>query len=148
MRSRSQSGQDITRQYVSGRDRLDAARAERRELLRRLERATTDAQAEAIRRRLDLTAAEIRGLRGTLRDLRLRTDYAALSVSLTEENGDEGSGQGGTGAALDDALGSLSESLNIALRVLGVALPLGLVALLGWLAARTFRRRRRQSALV
>jgi hypothetical protein len=149
VRSRTQSGQDVTREFGSARDRLVAARAERRGLLRRLERADSDAEAEAIRRRLDLVAAEIRGLRSQLREVRLRAEYAAVSVSLVEENGDAGSGGGldGTGDALDDALGSLADSLNIALRVLGVLIPIGLVVLLGWIPARAVVRRRRESAL-
>ena len=69
----SQEGRDVTREHVTAKDRLQAARAERRSLLRRLEDADTDEEAEAIRRRLDLVAGEINGLRGQLRNLRLRT---------------------------------------------------------------------------
>ena len=82
VRSQSQSGRDVTREHVSARDRLQAARAERRSLLRRLENADTDEQAEAIRTRLDMVSAEINGLRAQLRDLRLRTDYAVVTVTL------------------------------------------------------------------
>ena len=49
VRSQSQSGRDVTREHVTARDRLQAARAERRSLLRRLEDADTDEEAEAIR---------------------------------------------------------------------------------------------------
>jgi hypothetical protein len=149
VRSRTQSGQDVTREFSLTRDRLAAARAERRSLLRRLERADTDEEAEAIRRRLDLVAGEIRGLRSQAREVRLRADYAAVSVSLAEDEDDSGSAGGlnGTSAALDDAVNSLAGSLNLALRVLGVILPLGLVALLAWIAVRAVFRRRRESAL-
>src|SRR5919109_2127883 len=147
VRSRTQSGQDVTRGYVSVRDRLDAARAERRSLLRRLERADTDAEAEAIRRRLDLVAAQIRGLRAQLRDLRLRTNYASVSVTLMAEGADSGS-SGGFGDAFDDFTASLAASGELALRALGVALPLSLLGLAGWLIVRHGRRRRRESALV
>ena len=83
VRSQSQDGQDVTAGYVSATDRLQSARAERRSLLRRLERSDTDTEAEALRRRLDLNARQVSGLRATLRDLRVRTDYAAISVTLT-----------------------------------------------------------------
>src|SRR6185503_4399542 len=53
VRTQSQTGRDVTREHVTAKDRLRAARAERRSLLRRLEVATTDEEAEAIRRRLD-----------------------------------------------------------------------------------------------
>ena len=150
VRSRTQSGVDVTRQFTSAAERLEGARAERRSLLRRLERAGSDAEAEALRRRLDLNAGEVRGLRGQVRELRARTDYAAVSVTLERDGADGGGGgQGddGLGGALDDALGSLEESVEIAVRVLGVAIPLALLAALAWVAARVARRRRREAAL-
>ncbi len=85
VRTQSQSGRDVTREHVTARDRLQSARAERRSLLRRLELAATDEEAEAIRRRLDLVAGEINGLRAQLRGLRLRTDYAVVTVSPAAE---------------------------------------------------------------
>ena len=63
--------------------------------------ATTDAEAEAIRRRLDIVAGEINGLRGRLHSLRLRTDYAVVTVSLLAK--DDGGASGG-GGSFDDAL--------------------------------------------
>lgn len=149
VRSRTQQGQDVTREAVTAEDRLEAARAERRSLLRRLERAGSDAEAEAIRRRLDLNAGEIRGLRAQVRDIRLRTGYATVSVTLEEKRGDgsTGASDDGLGGALDDALRSIGESAEIAVRVLGVALPLALLGALGWGAARFALRRSREAAL-
>jgi hypothetical protein len=149
VRSQSQSGQDVTRRHVTLRDRLQTARAERRSLLRRLEIAETDEEAEAIRRRLDIVAGEINGLRGLLRDLRLRTEYAVVSVELAGTEGDSGSG--GAGGSFDDAVndaGDLAVGLaGVLIRVLAIALPLGLIAALGWLATSLLRRRRRESVL-
>ena len=148
VRSRSQNGQDVTQEFVSAEDRLQAARAERRSLLRRLESADSDTEAEAIRRRLDLNAGEIRGLRWPGAQLRTRTDYAAVSVSLAREGDDAGARRGdGLGGALDDALGSLEDSVEILVRALGVAIPLGLSPRRWPLGARLFRRRRREAAL-
>jgi hypothetical protein len=148
VRTQSQSGRDVTREHVTAKDRLQSARAERRSLLRRLELAATDEEAEAIRRRLDLVAGEISGLRGQLRDLRLRTDYAVVTVSLLPKDGDEG---GGAGGSFDDALGDAGDLFvgvaGVIVRVLAVAVPLGLIVLAGWLAGRAFTRRRRESAL-
>jgi uncharacterized protein DUF4349 len=147
--SQSQSGRDVTRRHVTTEDRLQAARAERRSLLRRLELATTDEEAEAIRRRLDIVAAEINGLRGLLRDLRLRTNYAVVTVDLSG-TGDDSSGAG-AGGSLDDALddaGDLAVGLaGVLIRIAAIAGPLALIAALGWLAARLLRRRRRESVL-
>jgi hypothetical protein len=151
VRSRTQSGQDVTREFATAEDRLEAARAERRSLLRRLERAPSDSAAEAIRRRLDLNAGEIRGLRGQVRDLRTRTNYAAVTVSLQEAGDDGGASTPGSddglGGAVDDALASLGASVEILVRVLGVAIPLGLVAAALGFAGRALRRRRREAAL-
>ena len=149
VRARAEQGQDITPAVSRTAERLDEARADRRGLLRRLELAQTDAESRAIRRRLRLVSAEIRGLASELRGLRERVDYAAVTVTL-EEGGDEaGSDDGGAGAgaAFDDALGSLEGALELGIRVLGVLLPLALLAALGWLAARLALRRRRDAAL-
>ena len=149
VRTQSQSGRDVTREHVTARDRLESARAERRSLLRRLELAATDEEAEAIRRRLDLVAGEINGLRAQLRGLRLRTDYAVVTVSLLPKDGDQG---GGAGGSFDDALGDAGNLFvgmaGVIVRVLAVAVPLGLIALVSWLAGRAVTRRRRESALV
>jgi Domain of unknown function (DUF4349) len=149
VRSQSQSGQDVTRRHVTTRDRLQSARAERRSLLRRLENAATDEEAEAIRRRLDIVAGEINGLRALLRNLRLRTDYAVVTVELAGT--DDGSGSGGAGGSFDDALddaGDLAVGFaGVLIRVLAIALPLGLIGALGWLATSVLRRRRRESVL-
>jgi hypothetical protein len=145
----SQEGRDVTRQHATAKDRLQAARAERRSLLRRLEEADTDEEAEAIRRRLDLVAGEINGLRTQLRDLSLRTDYAVVTVTLlVAGHHDDNGGVGGSfDDAVDDAGSLLVGFAGVLIRVLALALPLGLIGLAAWLATRAARRRRRESAL-
>jgi hypothetical protein len=149
VRSQSQSGQDVTRRHVTIQDRLQSARAERRSLLRRLELAATDEEAEAIRRRLDIVAGEINGLRAILRDLRQRTAYAVVTVDLAGT--DESPGGGGASGSLDDALGDAGDLAvglaGVLIRVGAIAIPLGLIAALAWLATRALRRRRRESVL-
>jgi hypothetical protein len=62
--------------------------------------------------------------------------------------GSSGSGDGdGLGGAVDDALASLEDSVEILVRALGVLIPLGLLAAALALAARAFRHRRREAAL-
>jgi hypothetical protein len=145
--SQSQSGRDVTREHVTAKDRLQAARAQRRSLLRRLEEADTDAETEALRRQLDLVSGQINGLRTQLRDLRLRTNYAVVDVTLAAAKKDSGE-LGSLGDSFDDAGNLLAGFAGVTIRVLALALPLGLIALLAWLAAKTLRRRRRESALV
>ena len=143
----TEEGRDVTREHATAKDRLQAARAERRSLLRRLAGAQTDAEAEAFRRRLDLVSGEINGLRSQLRDLRLRTDYAVVTVHLAGDGSGSGSASGPLGDAFDDAGGLLVGLAGVLIRVLALGIPLGLIALLAWLAARGVRRRRRESAL-
>jgi hypothetical protein len=149
VRTQSQTGRDVTREFVTAKDRLQAARAERSSLLRRLAIAVTGEEAEALRRRLDLVAGEINGLRGQLRNLHLRTDYSVVTVSLLPADGD--SDGGGMGGSFDDALGDAGDLFvgvaGVLVRMLAVAVPIGFVALLAWLATRALRRRRRESAL-
>lgn len=145
VRSRSESGNDVTGSFVSIRDRLRAARAEQRGLLRRLERADSDAAVRALRRQLAIVERRIGALRAQLRGLRERTQYASVTVELVD--GDGGATTGATRDAFDDAVGSLEAVLNFLIRALGVLIPLAVVTLLGWLAASRGRRRARERAL-
>jgi hypothetical protein len=147
VRARRQAGQDVTPVYVAARDRLTAAKAERRSLLRRLAGAGSDGEAERLRRRLDVVNMRIVRVRRELGALSERTDYAAVSVELEARGDSGGAGGGGTGEAFDDALALLEGSLGVALRALGVLIPLAIVAGLGWLAGSVLRRRRREAAL-
>jgi len=150
VRSRTTAGRDVTAATVTSGDRLQAARAERRGLLERLESATTDNQAAALRIRLDANAREIDRLTARLRALRLRADYATVAVTLQSADAEPtggAEGNDGLGAALDDAADSLSGALELAIRILGVALPIALIAAAAWLATRTLERRRREAAL-
>lgn len=58
VRAQSQTGEDLTQPVATAADRLDGARAERRGLLRRLERADSDREARALRRQLDLVSGK------------------------------------------------------------------------------------------
>jgi hypothetical protein len=120
VRAQSQTGEDVTEAVASTADRLDGARAQRRAVLRRLERADTDREARALRRQLELVSGEVNSLGGQLRALEERTDYAQVSVLLENEQGAAGGSRSSTGRALDDALGSLVAAFDLAIRALGV----------------------------
>jgi hypothetical protein len=72
-----------------------------------------------------------------------------VDVSLEVRNEDGGGGVGGSfDDAVDDA-GTLVVGLaGVLIRVLALALPLGLLGLAGWGATTALRRRRREAALV
>jgi hypothetical protein len=148
VRARTQSGNDVTSAFVTTGDRLEATRAERQGLLRRLEQADTDVEAEALRLQLDANAGQINRLRGRIRALRIRTDYANVGLTLTSRDDEGASAPGdGVGGALDDATETLGESLELAIRALGALIPLGLLALTAVVAVRAVLRRRREAAL-
>lgn len=143
--SRTENADDVTASFVSARTRLEELNAERRGLLRRLEKATTDQAVGAIRARLRIVNAQIEGQMSTLEEMRRRTSYATVTVSLVAKDGERGSGGIGDGAR--DLRDSLVDSANLALRVLGVALPIGLVLGLVWISTGLITRRRREAAL-
>ena len=145
VRSRSESGTDVTGSFVSIRDRLRTAKALRTSLLRRLELAITDTAVNALRRRLEIVGNRITALRGQLRDMRERTEYATVLVSLVDK--DTGAATGATDEAIDDAVGSLEDILNFLIRAVAILLPLALAGLVGWLLASRARRRARERSL-
>jgi hypothetical protein len=146
VRARSQSGHDVTRSYDTLGERLNAARIERRGLLRRLSHATSPSDADALRSRLDRLAQEIQGLRRELGQLQNRTSYTRIAVTLVERRG-AASPLGGTGDALRGSLRALVGALAITLRVLAAVLPFALLAALAWFGTAALRRRRREAVL-
>jgi hypothetical protein len=146
LRARSESGQDMTSSFNSVQDRLGNALVERTTLRLRLRHAK-GSKADAIRARLVALNAAVRGLSSRMHELRSRTSYSTVSVTLQEDKAGAVGGGGGTGAAWHDAVHTLETLLNFAVRALGVLLPLGLVAGLAGFGGRALRRRRRETAL-
>jgi Domain of unknown function (DUF4349) len=147
VKSRTENANDVTAPWVSARTRLQELNAERRGLLRRLEHAATDQAAAAIRARIRIVNHEIDAQTSALTDLRRRTSYASVSVTLEPRNrkaATAGTGIGSGARALRD---SLIASVNIGLRVLGVALPIAILIAVLWAARGWLTRRRREAAL-
>jgi hypothetical protein len=142
VRSLTQSGEDLTAQVVTTDRAAERARARRAELEDRLETADEDDQPR-LRQRIEALTVELRSARGQSRGLEQRVSFATVFVTVVEGEG----AQGVLGGALDDMVGLLEGALALALRVLGVALPVGLAVALVVVVARAGRRRRRESAL-
>jgi hypothetical protein len=145
VQSRTENADDVTASFVNARTRLEELNAERRGLLRRLEKAETDQAAAAIRARIRIVNALLDAQNQTLTEMRRRTSYATVSVTLQAKKGS--SGGGGISSGANDLRDSLVDAANISLRVLGVALPIGLVLALVWFTGGWFGRRRREAVL-
>src|SRR5215218_3477478 len=152
VRERTQATQDITAETVSARGRLREAQREREGLLRALANATTINETDAVKARLRAVNARIASARASVRRLANRAAYANVSVELVADRGGA-AGAGGDdgrwtpGDALSDAVRVLEVAAGIAVIVLAIALPLGLLAALAALLARMLGHRRRERAL-
>ena len=151
VRSLQQSADDITNVYNGASTRLAEARAERRALLRALDKATTAAQITSLRARI---ADNRRALQRDQRELdavRNRANYATIGLELTgvarKHAAVPGGGSWTPGDAAHDAVRVLEVSAGVALIALAVLLPLTLVGAAGGFAAVAVRRRRREAAL-
>ena len=143
--SRTENSDDVTASFVNARTRLQELNAERRGLLRRLAKAQTDNEAATIRARIRIVNAQIQAQMQTLTELRRRTSYATVSVTLQPKTG--GSGGGGIGSGARDLRDSLIDAANLGLRVLGVALPIAILIALLWAGGGWVSRRRREAVL-
>ncbi len=147
-----QGSTDITGSFVSAADRLSDARAERRALLKALEKATTPNAIASLRSRLRFNRSEIAALKGDLQALRRRADLATVNVAL-QGRGPSGGGADTGGAswtprdAARDALRVLEVAAGVVLVAAAVLVPLAVLALLAALTTRVVRRRGREQAL-
>jgi hypothetical protein len=143
----TRSADDITSQFVSARDRLGDARAERKSLLKQLANATTLNETESIRARLRDVSREISLARNELRRVSNRANFSNVSVALVAKSGSAAGGVWTPGDAFHDALRVLEVVAGVLLIAAAVAIPLLIAWLLGWLARRGVTRRRRERAL-
>ena len=147
---RSQSLQDITGAFTSAQERLTDARAERRGLLRAIERATTQRRIDSLRARLRAVSGRIAGLKGQISSLRRRSDLSRVDLTVRagdESGGSTGGGHWTPGDAAGDALRVLEVLAGVALVALAVLAPPALLAAAVAVGVRIGRRRRREGAL-
>jgi hypothetical protein len=145
--SRTASSEDITRAYVSATDRLDDARAERQALLKALEKADTDAEADAIRRQIRLARDRIAIAERDVQALQRRADRARVSVTVRSTGRKSEGGAWTPGDAVDDAGRILEVAAGVVVVAAAALLPAAILAALAALTARALRRRRREGAL-
>lgn len=145
--SRTASSDDITRAYVSAADRLEDARDERRALLEALERADTEAEADALRQQIRLARGRIAIAERDLSALRRRADRARVSVVVRSTGRVSEGGAWTPGDAIDDAARILEVAAGVVVVAGAALLPVAILGGLAALAGRSLRRRRREAAL-
>jgi hypothetical protein len=156
---RTEQTQDVTSAIVTADDRLGDLRAERDSLRRRLAATTDDARALELRDRLAAVRRQIarqraaavslhQRARAVPIQLELRGRHAAGAVTpgAADAHGDDAD-RGAIGQALHDAGRILTAIGAVAIVVLAVIVPLGLVIALAWRGTDLLRRRRREQGL-
>ena len=147
VQSRTEGTLDVTERFTSAQDRIDELQTVRRNLLERIENATTEAQIDALRAQLHNVNAQLNAARTDLAQARQRVQLVPVNVSIVAEEGADSNGDWSIGDAIDDAGDVLSTAAGVAVVAGAVLLPLALVALLVGLAARAWIGRSRERAL-
>lgn len=138
---------DITRPFVSARDRLRDARAERRQLLRALGNASSDEEAEALRRQLRQARREISRAEAAFDRIARRARTSNVSLTVNGSPGGDSDDGWDLGEAADDALSALKAVAGVLLISAAILAPLALLIAVALLIASATRKRRRDRAL-
>ncbi len=147
--SRHESTLDITAPTVSLSDRLKDSEATIEGMLTQLGATESYEERALLERQLRQERQRAAVLRSQLDRLQRRADFARVSLRI-ESGSDAGAalpGRWGVGDALDDAGHILTIAAGAAIIGLAVLGPMALIALLAWLAHRTWQRQRRERAL-
>jgi hypothetical protein len=154
--ARSEHTQDVTTAVVTAEDRLGDLRAERDSVRRRLAATTDDDRALELRDSLAALRRQIATQRARAVNLHQRASSVPIQLSLRGRHSAAGGvtpsdaqddDRGAIGQALHDA-GSILTSIGaVAIVVLAVVVPVGVVLALGWRGAGLLRRRRREQGL-
>jgi hypothetical protein len=149
--SRTDTTQDVNDQYVADVRRLADARALRTALLKQLAGATTQAQIDSLRARINDAEASISSDEAALRQLNRQVGLSQIALTinagLTPAPGSQGGGGFTIGKAAHDAGRVLTVAAGVALIVAAALVPVALIVALGWWIAAAVRRRRREQAL-
>jgi hypothetical protein len=146
VRSIEGSTQDLTGSYDATSSRLQDARTRRRAIVAKLATAS-GSEADRLRTRLATATAEVDRLERRQRELRARTTYATVDLTVVGARSGvvapPADGPWTPGDAWRDARRGLEVAAGILIVVASFAVPLGLLA---WLAV-WLRRRRRDAVL-
>jgi Domain of unknown function (DUF4349) len=138
---------DITRPFVSAQDELRDARAERRQLLRALGNASTEAEADALRKQLRDARRRISRAEAAFDNIARRARTSRISMTIEGTPGGAAEDGWTLGDAADDALAVLKAVAGVLLISAAILAPLALLAGAAYAIAVGVRRRRRNRTL-
>jgi hypothetical protein len=145
--SRSDGSLDVTRRFVSARNRIDGLSAARDRLLRQLGEASTTAERESIRARLRIVDRRLAAVRQDLASARQRIHLVPVTVTINAEDTESSGGAWSIGDALHDAGRVITVIAGAALVGAAALLPLALLVALVVAVRRAWTRRQRGRAL-
>lgn len=148
VRSRHETGVDVTAPTISVGERLQDARAKVDSLLAELAGAETEEEREAVEGELRAARRDVARLRSRLMNLRRQTHLS--SVFLRIETGvaaAEGDGSWGIGDGIDEAGQIIAVAAGVTVIALAILAPLALLVVLAWLVQRAWVTRSRERAL-
>ena len=148
VQSRTEQAQDITRTYVTAKDRLVGLRAERDNLAQRIRNASTDAEVSSLQAQLAQVNRQIAEAKSELNDVENRAQLATVSIVITSEGAGTGDEDGWSfGDALDDAGKVLEVAAGVALISAAVLVPLAIIGAIAYFVVAAASRRARERAL-
>ncbi len=150
VKSRTEQSVDITRSYVTAKDRLVGLRAARDNLAMRIREATTDTEVAALQAQLAGVNRQIADAKNELANVENRAQFSTVTIVITSEGAgtseDEDDGWS-FGDALDDAGKVLEVGAGVALISAAVLLPLAIIAAIAYFVVSAANRRSRERAL-
>lgn len=139
--SKKISGQDVTEEYVDLQSRLRNAEAQEAQYLALMQRAQTIEEILTVQARLDEVRSEIEQIKGRMKYMEGRTDFATITIDLRETRDGEEPDDDDTDWGFVDSIeyaGWLAvQTVNFVIVALGVIVPLALMS--GGLALLTYR---------
>lgn len=150
LRSRSQSLTDITAPVSGAEKRLRKAGSRIQVLMAELDETTDPVERQKLENRIRAKQWIVRAARNQLKRFERRVDYAPVSVTVTTAEGDRAGDEPsrwGLSNALDDAGRILGVAAGVGVLALVVAIPVGLVVLIALAINRAWVRRARRRVL-
>jgi hypothetical protein len=145
--SRTDGSVDVTSRFLAAQRRIADLEDSRRDLLAKLADATTTAEQESIKRSLRIVEGQLAGAQEAFDSVRRRVQLVPVSVTISADRDLSTGGGWSIGDAFDDAGRVLEVAAGVLVVSAAVLLPVGLLCVLAWLAAREVARRRREGAL-